>query len=317
MPMNRIQLQSGLSLPTFLAQFGTEAQCEAALERARWPEGFRCPRCGQADHHVLHRGGRKTFQCQTCRVQTSLIAGTLFQSAHLALTLWFLAIYLISPAKTGLSALALKRQLGVSYPTAWLIQHKLMQAMAERDAVHSLCGEIQVDDAYLGSERVGGKAGRGSENKVPFVAAVSLNAEGHPLYTKMTPVPAFTGDALADWAKAALAPGCRVVSDGLACFTGVTAAGCQHQAIIVGLRKPKDLPEFRWVNTVLSNLKTSFSGAYHAFDFAKYGSRYLAAFAYRFNRRFHLDTLPTRLLVAAATIGPRPAPWLRRAEASC
>ena len=317
MSMNRIQFQPGLSLPAFLEQFGTEAQCEAALERARWPDGFRCPRCGQAAHDVLRRGGRKTFQCQNGRMQTSLIAGTLFQSTPLARTLWFLAMYLISQAKTGLSALALKRQLGVSYPTAWLIQHKLMPAMTEREAQYPLCGEVRVDDAYLGGERVGGKAGRGSENKVPFVAAVSLNTEGHPLYTKMIPVPGFTGAALTDWAKAALAPGSQVLSDGLACFTGVTAAGCYHQAMIIGRRKPNQGSEFGWLNTILGNLKTRFSGTYHAFDFAKYGSRYLAAFAYRFNRRFHLDTLPTRLLVAATTIGPRPARWLRRAEESC
>ncbi len=317
MPMNRIQFQAGLSLPAFLKQFGTETQCETALEGARWPEGFRCPHCGEARHYVLRERGRKTFQCQNCRMQTSLIAGTVFQSTHLALTLWFLAIYLISEAKTGLSALALKRHLGVSYPTAWLIQHKLMQTMTERDAQYTLCGEVLVDDAYLGGERVGGKAGRGSENKVPFVAAVSLNAEEHPLYTKMIPVPGFTCAALTDWAKAALAPGSQVISDGLACFTGVTAAGCDHQAIIIGLRKPNQVPEFGWLNTILGNLKTSFSGAYHAFNFAKYGSRHLAAFAYRFNRRFHLDTLPARLLVAAAAIGPRPARWLRQAEESC
>jgi hypothetical protein len=144
-------------------------------------------------------------------VQTSRIAGTLFQGTHLALTLWFLALDLISQAKTGLSALALQRPLGVSYPTAWLIQHKIMQAMTERDAQYTRCGAVRVDDAYLGGERVGGKAGRGSENKVPFVAAVSLNTEGHPLYTKMIPVPGFTGTALTDWAKAALAPRSPVI----------------------------------------------------------------------------------------------------------
>jgi len=121
MPMNRIQFQPGLSLPAFLEQFGADIQCEAALERARWPEEFRCPHCGQADPDILRKRGRKTFQCQNGRVQTSLIIGTVFQSTHLALTVWFLAIYLISQAKTGLSALALKRHLGVSYPTAWLI----------------------------------------------------------------------------------------------------------------------------------------------------------------------------------------------------
>lgn len=317
MPMNRIQFQPGLSLPAFLEQFGTEAQCEGALERARWPEGFRCPRCGEARHSVFHVGRHQTFQCRACHVQTSLIAGTLFQSTHLSLTIWFLAIYLISQAKTGLSALALKRQLGVSYPTAWLIQHKLMQAMVARDSAYTLAGEVQVDDAYLGGELTGGTAGRGSENKVPIVAAVSLNPDGHPLYTKMTPVPGFTRPAIAAWAARVLTPGCHVTTDGLACFAGVTDAGCSHQAIIVGTRKPKDLPEFSWINTLLGNLKTSFGGAYHAFDFAKYGERYLGAFAYRFNRRFHLDTLPNRLLVAAIAVGPRPARWIRLAEESC
>ena len=306
MPMNRIQFQAGLSLPAFHEQFGTEGPCEAALERARWPEGFRCPRCGEARHSVFHVGRRQTFQCRACRTQTSLIAGTLFQSTHLPLTIWFLAIYLISQAKTGLSALALKRQLGVSDPTAWRIQHKLMQAMVERDNADTLAGEVQVDDAYLGGELTGGTAGRGSENKVPFVAAVSLNPDGHPLYAKMTPVPGLTRTAIAAWAANMLTPGCHVTSDGLACFAGVTDAGCGHQVIVVGSRKPKDLPAFNWINTLLGNLKTSFGGAYHAFDFAKYGARDLAAFAYRFNRRFHLDTLPSRLLVAAIAVGPRP-----------
>jgi hypothetical protein len=89
---------------------------------------------------VLKARGRKTFQCNTCHHQTSLIAGTLFEGTKLALTVWFLAIYLISQAKTGLSALALKRDLGVSYPTAWLIHHKLMQAMVEREAGYKVRG---------------------------------------------------------------------------------------------------------------------------------------------------------------------------------
>ena len=317
MAINRIQFQPGLSLPEFLARHGTEKQCADVLENARWPQGFCCPGCGGIGHYLLKAGTHKTFQCKGCRLQTSLIAGTLFQSTRLKLTVWFLAIYLISQAKTGVSALALKRHLGVSYHTAWLLQQKLMQAMVEREGQYALRGDVQVDDAYLGGELPGGKAGRGSENKVPFIAAVSLGAEGHPLYVKMTPVPGFTLKAVSAWAKANLDTGCVVVSDGLACFTGVAEAGCQHHAVIAGGRKPKDLPEFNWVNTLLGNLKTRLSGTYHAFNFAKYGSRYLGAFVYRFNRRFHLETITTRLIVAAATIGPRPATWIRQAEASC
>jgi transposase-like protein len=80
----------------------------------------------------------------------------------------------------------------------------------------------------------------------------------------------------------------------------------------------KELPMFQWINTVLGNLKTGFSGAYHSFDFGKYAERYLGTIAYRFNRRFDLPTLPTRLLVAATACGPRPEPWIRRvADVPC
>ena len=185
MAMNRVQFQPGLSMPAFLKDFGSEAQCEQALQFARWPEGFRCPRCNGAAHCVLRDGPRKVFQCNACRHQASLIAGTLFQGSKLPLTIWFLAIYLISQAKTGLSALALKRQLGVCYPTAWLIQHKLMQAMAEREDRYLLDGKVQIDDAYLGGERSGGKAGRGQKVTIPARGYMPVRKEGSDL--ELTP----------------------------------------------------------------------------------------------------------------------------------
>ncbi len=118
MAMNRIQFQPGLSMPAFLKLYGTDAQCAVALEQARWPVGFHCPRCDGAAYTRVRGRTHPLFQCQACRHQTSLIAGTVMQGTKLPLSVWFLAIYLISQAKTGLSALALMRQLGVSYPTA-------------------------------------------------------------------------------------------------------------------------------------------------------------------------------------------------------
>jgi hypothetical protein len=169
----------------------------------------------------------------------------------------------------------------------------------------------------LGGERSGGKAGRGSENKVPFVAAVSLSDDGHPLRIKLTPVSGFSLKAIAQWAQSCLAPDSSVFSDGLAGFTAVTVAGCAHYPTVVAGRKPKDLPEFKWINTVLGNLKTRLSGSYHAFDFRKYAAQYLAAFAYRFNRRFDLSTLPIRLIVAAARCSPHTLHDIRSAEVHC
>jgi transposase-like protein len=310
---NPIQFQQGMSLPEFLQCFGTEAACAEAVRRARWPDGFACPRCSGGAHCIVVCGGRALFQCHACHRQTSVTAGTLFGSTKLPLTKWFLAIYLISQAKTGLSALELKRHIGVSYPTAWLIHHKLMTAMTAREAQHRLSGTVQVDDAYLGGERAGGKPGRGSENKVPFVAAVSLNEQGNPVYAKLTPVPGFTSDAISTWARSSLAAGTDVLSDGLGCFAAVTEAGCTHRVEVVGQRKPRDLPQFKWVNTLLGNLKTMLSGAYKAFGYGKYADRYLGAFAYRFNRRFDLAGLVVRLVVDVSRSAAVPERVIRHA----
>ena len=304
MNFNQIQFQQGMSIPEFLRIFGTEAQCAEAVRQSRWPGGFRCPRCNASVHCVVGHGARKLFQCNACRHQTSLTAGSLLEHTKLALTTWFLAVYLISQAKTGLSALALKRQIGVSYPTAWLLHHKINRAMAQQDESHRLSGAVQLDDAYLGGERAGGKVGRGSENKVPFVAAVSLNDKGRPFHLKLSLISGFTSQAISKWAKAALAPGTIVTSDGLSCFAAVANAGCVHIPVIVGALKPRDLPQFNWVNTVLGNLKTTLAGAFHSLQYRKYADHYLAAFAYRFNRRFDLRDLVAQIIVDVTQCRP-------------
>ncbi|WP_083700222.1 IS1595 family transposase [Acidihalobacter ferrooxydans] len=286
------------------------------FEAARWPDGFRCPKCGAHPHSVFRKGARKTFQCSACRYQCSLTAGTLFQNSHVPLRLWFLAMYLLSQTKTGLSTLELTRHLGIRYPAAWRLHHKLMQAMCKREARYRLDGAVQIDDAYLGGEHPGGKAGRGSPNKVPFVAAVSLDERQHPRHARFSVVPGFTHAAIRAWADTALAPGCPVLSDGLPAFRSL-ADTHPHQVVVAAGRKPRDLPVFAWVNTVLGHLKTQLSGTYHAFKFRKYAQRYLSAVAWRFNRRFDLKSVSQRLLIAAVSTGPRPERWLRAAEESC
>ena len=154
-----------------IERFGTEVQCEVALVRARWPSGFVCPECGESAHSTFLADGRRYWQCAHCRTQTTVRSGTLFHASKLPLTVWFQAIYLVTQNKSNLSALSLKRHLGVCYRTAWRVKHKLLEAMAERESRRLLTGVVLADDAYLGGVRAG-KPGRGSTNKVPFMAAV-------------------------------------------------------------------------------------------------------------------------------------------------
>ena len=156
MPMNRIQFQAGLSMPEFQRQYGDEAQCESALFAARWPHGWRCAHCNCSRSFMTRNGrGRQLWECLICGYQSSSIVGTVFEHTKLPLTRWFLAMYLMTQHKNAISALALKRQLGVSYKTAWLVKHKLLQTMLLREAPRRLDTRVEIDDAYLGGERPG------------------------------------------------------------------------------------------------------------------------------------------------------------------
>ena len=110
MARNKVQFQKGLSEAGFDALYGTEEQCHARLVSLRWPNGFECPVCRGQSHCIVKRGGRQLFQCNDCRKQTSVKAGTVFASSKLPLRLWFKAIYHLTQSKKGISSIELGRQ---------------------------------------------------------------------------------------------------------------------------------------------------------------------------------------------------------------
>ena len=168
MARNNVQFQKGMSEAQFDGLYGTEALCHDALVRWRWPEGFECPDCNGRKHCVVKRNARILYQCNVCRKQTSVTAGTIFASRKLPLRLWFKAMYLMTQSKKGVSSIELGRRLGVTQTTAWTLKHKLAQVMIERNAAKRLKGDVQMDDAYIGGRR-SGTSGRGAAGKTPFV----------------------------------------------------------------------------------------------------------------------------------------------------
>lgn len=314
MAMNRVQFQAGLSMTQFMERYGSEDKCEATLMATRWPRGFECARCGGSTNSTFVRAGRRYWQCSACRHQCTLISGTIFASSKLPLRLWFLAMHLLTQAKNNVSALELKRHLGVSYKSAWLVKHKVMEVMRLREASRELHGRVEIDDAYLGGERSGGKSGRGSPNKVPIVVAVQTTAQGQPILACLRQQP-HRAEEVAIFAAQHIATSATVVSDGLWCFRATRIVGADHERVVTGGgRASVELAQLKAVNTLLSNLKTATSGTYHAFNFAKYAHRYLAELQYRFNRRFDLSAILARLLRAAALTTPHPGAVIRMAE---
>lgn len=312
MAVNKVQFQKGMSLRDFLKQYGAEGQCREALLKWKWPEGYVCPMCGYHKGCKIKRRG--VYQCNRCHHQTSLTAGTIFDSTKLPLRTWFLAMYLMTQSKNGVSTLEMTRHLGVSYRTAWRLRHKLMEVMYERNENRKLKGDIELDDAYLGGQRSGGKRGRGAPGKIPFLAAVEKNKQEHPIYMKLSRLEGFSGQEIESWVGDNLQPGSTVVSDGLQCFSSVGKAGCIHKTKRVGSHKQAVLePSFHWVNTALGNIKNSLQGTFHVV-FDKYAHRYLAEFQYRFNRRFDLPSMFARLAYVSTHTTPRPEWLLKLAE---
>ena len=232
MARNAVQFQKGLSEAGFDELYGSEEKCRAVVFAWRWPQGFECPVCGGHIYSAVKTRG--LYQCSACRRQTSLIAGTMFAATKVPLQPWFRAMYHMTQSKQGISSVELARRLGVTQTTAWTLKHKLAQVMMQRDAGKRLHGRVELDDAYLGGERSGGKRGRGAPGKTPFVAAVETTPEGKPVRLKLRRVSSFCRHAISGFAKRSLDPACEVVSDGLSCCGAVTEVGCKHAVIKTG-----------------------------------------------------------------------------------
>jgi len=313
MSRNMVQFQKGLSDARFDEIYGSEEQCHAALVQLRWPDGFECPDCRGRGHCLVNRGARRLFQCNACRKQTSVKAGTIFACSKLPLRIWFKAIFLLTQSKKGISSIELGRRLGVTQTAAWVMKHKLAQVMLERNASKRLKGAVQMDDAYIGGARSGPR-GRGAKGKTPFVAAVGTTQDGKPDQIILRPVKAFSLVAIRKLAATALAPDAHVLTDGLACFAAVAGVGCTHTAIKTGAGpRAAKTPAFKWVNTALGNIKAALVGTYRAVR-SKHVPRYLAEFEYRFNRRYDLSAMIPRLAFVALRTAPMPYRLLKLAD---
>src|SRR3984893_2682715 len=161
------------TLQQFEARFSTEEGCREYLFQLRWPDGFRCPRCGC---HKAWAVRATLFQCSSCNWQTSITAGTIFQDTRKPLTTWFRAMWYMTSQKNGASALGLQRVLGLgSYRTAWSWLHKLRRAMV-RPGRDRLRGRVEVDETFVGGEEEGGP-GRRRGDKSLIVVAVEVEGK--------------------------------------------------------------------------------------------------------------------------------------------
>jgi transposase-like protein len=174
------------NLSILAKEFSSETAARQRLEQMRWPDGVACPRCGGSDPYKLNpkASGKNParqglWKCRACRRQFSSTTGTIFESSHIPVSKWLLALHLICASKKGLSAHQLHRMLGVTYRSAWFVNHRLRHAMTS-DNGFMLDGTVEVDETYIGGKR---RAGGRNVNGKPSV--------GRPQPNDQTKTPVF------------------------------------------------------------------------------------------------------------------------------
>jgi ribosomal protein L37AE/L43A/transposase-like protein len=275
------------TLGAFYRRFHDDDACLQYLVETRWPDGFRCPKCGGSDAGRLTT--RRVWVCRSCRHHTSATAGTVLHRTRLPLTTWFAAAYLVASLKPGISALQLQAQLGISrYETAWVLLHKLRRAMVDPDRSR-LAGTVEVDETWVGGKQVGLKGGRQRKGRKALMVVVAVERREKSLgRLRLEVIPDDTFETLGAFIARNIESGSTVVSDAWSGYTGLAAKDYTHLSLSHSAMKRAGLEGdvVPGVHRVVANLKTWLMGTHHGVG-ADHLDHYLNEFVFRFNRRYH------------------------------
>jgi transposase-like protein len=285
------------------ARFSTAAACREYLYRLRWPDGFRCPRCGQ--RKIWPKPGG-LVRCAGCDFQVSVTAGTVFQDSRVPLTLWFRAAWWMTSQKDGVSAMGMQRILGLkSYKTAWTMLHKLRHAMV-RPGRDRLQGRVEADEAFLGGEEEGVR-GRQTESKAMIAVAVEEDGDGIGRI-RMRRIPDASAESLMPFIEDSVEPGGVVRTDGWSGYQPLEGRGYRHKITVLKGNSETASELMPRVHLAVSLLKRWLLGTHQGGVSTEHLDAYLDEFTFRFNHRKSRSRgkLFYRLLEQAVAVEPVP-----------
>ena len=283
-----------ISLTTY---FNSESKCQQAIIESRWNDGkVVCPYCGSTNC-----GARKDgkFRCNTCKRNFSCLVGTIFENSKLPLIKWFVAMYLISSHKKGISSHQLSRDIDVTQATAWHMLQKIRLLYPQTDA-DTFEGTIECDEVYIGgkekwkhkSMRTPNTQGRSTKTKTPVFGMMErntiLNAKGEE--ENITYVHAFVVE---NTNKATLHPiiqqfvieGSRVITDELNAYNGLSSLGYNHAIVNHGAAEYAHDDIFtNSIEGFWSHFRRMITGCYHDVS-DKFLQQYINEAVYRWNTR--------------------------------
>ena len=266
-----------MNLIKLMENFGSDEKCRQRLTELRWPEGVCCPRCeSKSISNVVER---KQYDCNACRYQFSVTSGTIFHDSHLPLVKWFMAIYLMTESKKGISALQIKRTLGIAYQTAWHLCHRIRAAMRDINS-ELLRGIVEVDETYVGGKAKG--MGHGYKgNKSIAIGAVQRGGKIRLQVLKWA-----DKTTLHQFVKDNTAPDTEAIyTDQLPAYIGVGDEDTRHESVNHSQEEwVRGDVHTNGIESVWSLLKRSIIGAYHQVSM-KHLDAYLDELEHRFNNR--------------------------------
>ena len=269
------------TIEEFERRFSNEEACRAYIETLRWPDGFRCPAC-QGKATVMVRDG--LYQCRSCRRQTSVTAGTIFQDTRKPLVMWFRAMWYVTSQKSGTNALGLQRVLGLgSYETAWTWLHKLRRAMIRPDR-NRLSGWVEIDETFIGGVVEGAVGGRQKTNKALVI--VAAQADGPAIgRIRMRVIRDASANSLHPFVIDCIEPGSTLHTDGWRGYAGLEKKGIEREITATQSKRKEASQLLPRVHRVTSLLKRWLLGT-HQGAVAPWQLPYnLDEFTFRFNRR--------------------------------
>ena len=305
-----------LSLIQFIERFSSEEKCIKYLFDVRNPSAV-CAKCnGNRMAPISTRPHQ--FYCKDCHGQYCVLKGTLFENSKIPLHKWFLAIFLASRDKRGVSALTLSRELDIARPHTLGMLRELRTLMALRDQNYKLSEIIEMDEFYIGAS--GGKQGRGSSKNKVIIAlsykTIAKNIETDefiayyedsisemfnedsqyeiidiPMYCKMSIVEALDSITINQFVINNIEIGSKIITDNYRGYNRLLETGNEHENVVFDLNGT----QYKNLHIVISNLKSFVLGTYHGLG-SEYLQSYLDEFCYRFNRRKTHDILFNKLL---------------------
>jgi transposase-like protein len=283
------------SFVTMIEVLNTEEKCRDFLENLRWGTEPICPHCGvqHTGHYKLKTKGefRGWYKCRGCRQRFTVTVGTIFEGSHVSLRKWFIAIFIFTSHKKGISSYQLARDLGITQKSAWFMLGRIRSKLGHKQDI-TLIGTTQIDETFFGGKnknrhwdkKVKNSQGRSFKDKTPVLGLLN---DGQ-VYTKV----------IKDTSEAEISPvvlsmvegDSTIVTDEWLAYSG---AGSYYNHKIVYHNEGKYVDEEGNTTNAIegywSHFKRGMSGIYHKAS-RKHLQGYCDEFSYRYNTREQSDT---------------------------